>query len=406
MSWMRREMALPTRTVPVLLLIAGLVTASFCHAAVLYPEVVTLLEDDTVQLLLPADATPPFVWSSTDTNIIQVDAEGLATAIAPGLCRLRTVDSLETSYTTGIYTVAHLEAAPANTSVAGDTTAFAVDITADFSDWNIDAFEFTLGFDAVLLEYVDVTSEGTLSEAWGSPEINELQPGRIRVAHAGTSSLNSDGAFLQFSLRLREAYGTGTEIPVSLISIRCNEGSPLVKGGTGLITVGEPAYVDSVLVTPTMVELYLEQDYTFTAFVATNGDTGVTWSVLEGADAGTISADGVYSAPAILPAPPTATVTATVSLFATETAGALTLVALKNPGHPRSLQVFVSAATELMSPPQATLDGTTIDLTAVGEATNSYLGSIILDPTVTSATITASGTTAEGEISQQIVVSY
>ncbi|MFH1844126.1 MAG: cohesin domain-containing protein [bacterium] len=418
MSWMRRETVVPPRTVLLLLLMGGVVTAPFCQAASIYPATTTLLADETVQLQVDGEAVPPFVWSSTDTNVIKVSAEGLATAIAAGQCRVMAVDSLDASSISGIYTVANLAATPASLSVASDTTAFTVDITAALSDWNVYSFELTLGFDPAMLDFVAVTSEGTLSEAWGSPDYNDLQPGQVAVAHAGTSVLDGDGAFLQFSLRLREAYASGTEIPVSLTAIQCNEGTPMVKGGTGLITVGEEVYVDSVAVAPVEIELYLGQEYTFTASVSTNGDPSVAWSVLQGADGGTITQDGVYTAPAALPLPPSATVVATsvqdpvvmgyatVNILSSEPASILTLVALKNPGQPRSLQIFVTASQELIATPQVVIDAASLDIAAVGEDTNSFSGSVILDPSATSVTISASGSTAAGEVSQQIVVSF
>lgn len=73
----------------------------------------------------------------------------------------------------------------------------------------------------------------------------------------------------------------------------------------------------NVLVTiqPDGATLFLGQTQQFQAIVAGTSDTSVTWTVNEvsagSTSAGTISANGLYTAPAILPAPARATITAT-----------------------------------------------------------------------------------------------
>lgn len=67
----------------------------------------------------------------------------------------------------------------------------------------------------------------------------------------------------------------------------------------------------AVSVTPSSVELLLEATQSFSATVSGTKNAGVTWSVVEGAGAGTIDTNGLYTAPSALPSPPTATIRAT-----------------------------------------------------------------------------------------------
>src|SRR5271155_727355 len=76
---------------------------------------------------------------------------------------------------------------------------------------------------------------------------------------------------------------------------------------------GPPSNV-GVTVSPSSANLFLGSTQQFQAIVTGSSNESVTWEVngvIGGtASAGTISAGGLYTAPAILPAPPSATVTA------------------------------------------------------------------------------------------------
>lgn len=65
------------------------------------------------------------------------------------------------------------------------------------------------------------------------------------------------------------------------------------KTATATVTVAAP-----VVVTPNQASIEPGATQTFTAVVAATGDTNVTWSIQEGAAGGTITAAGVYTAPA------------------------------------------------------------------------------------------------------------
>ena len=77
-----------------------------------------------------------------------------------------------------------------------------------------------------------------------------------------------------------------------------------------------------VSVSPTAATVALGQSQQFTATVTGTTNTGVTWSVVEGASRGTVSASGLYTAPASLPSPATATVRATSVADPTKSASA------------------------------------------------------------------------------------
>lgn len=87
-------------------------------------------------------------------------------------------------------------------------------------------------------------------------------------------------------------------------------------GGAGSVTPSSPPPPSiTVTITPTSGAVLLGETLTFSAAVSNTTDTSVTWSVNRvsggSSQAGTISADGVYTAPADLPSGGTVQVTAT-----------------------------------------------------------------------------------------------
>src|SRR5262249_1054789 len=111
------------------------------------------------------------------------------------------------------------------------------------------------------------------------------------------------------------------------------------KAGTATVTLMPPI---TVSVAPSSVTLYASGTQQFTATVANTANTAVPWSLPPG-DPGSISASGLYSAPASVTTQQTVTVTATSQANGATTGSAT--VTLSPP-------ITVSVA-----PPAATLNG-------------------------------------------------
>lgn len=103
-----------------------------------------------------------------------------------------------------------------------------------------------------------------------------------------------------------------------------------------------PAPTVSVSVSPATAKLYFGQQQQFTATVTGTANTAVTWAVngVAGGDAalGAISAQGLYTAPAVLHSPATVSISATSE--ADSSAGATASVTLES-----DIQVTISPAT-------------------------------------------------------------
>jgi hypothetical protein len=110
------------------------------------------------------------------------------------------------------------------------------------------------------------------------------------------------------------------------------------KTATATVVVVPPV---SVAVSPTATSLFTSASTSFTAAVANAADTSVTWAVAEGAAGGTITAGGLYTAPATSG---TYHVVATSHADASRTATATVTVIL-----PISVAVSPTTATLLMA---------------------------------------------------------
>lgn len=106
------------------------------------------------------------------------------------------------------------------------------------------------------------------------------------------------------------------------ITARASRGSDRAEDSVDILVNNAGGGV-GVSVTPPTATVAVGQTRAFVATVVGATNTAVVWSIDEGATRGTIDASGLYTAPAQLPAPPTATVRATSVEDPTKSATAL-----------------------------------------------------------------------------------
>jgi hypothetical protein len=118
--------------------------------------------------------------------------------------------------------------------------------------------------------------------------------------------------------------------PTSAVTI-----APAAAGTSACLPEVSPI---GVVVTPQTVTLLVDGSVNFNTSVAGAADGTVTWEVngIAGGDAtvGTISSDGLYSAPVAVPTPPTVTVTAVANADSRATASAQVTITAPAPPPP------------------------------------------------------------------------
>ena len=135
-----------------------------------------------------------------------------------------------------------------------------------------------------------------------------------------------------------------------------------------------------IAVSPLNVTVNLAQSQQFTAIVSGTSNTAVTWTVngVAGGSAstGTITSGGLYTAPAVLPTPPTVTIVATSAADANFKASSLTTIFNSNP--------LVSDAAAARFLEQASWGPTTASVALVKEVGfNAYIDQQVAAPAST-----------------------
>jgi uncharacterized protein (DUF1800 family) len=171
------------------------------------------------------------------------------------------------------------------------------------------------------------------------------------------------------------------------------------SSGGGSPTLPPDSGTTSVTVTPATATIRVGSNESFAAAVSGNTNTSVTWSVnsVAGGNAttGTIDSNGMYTAPASLPAPNTVTITATSAADTTKNGTAT--VTLQNP---------VPVLTSVSPSPIST--GTfSLTLTGSGFVTNSTVtfgGQTLTTTFVSTTQLQATGTATTSQIGTVNVV--
>jgi len=149
-----------------------------------------------------------------------------------------------------------------------------------------------------------------------------------------------------------------TQPTPSSVTVTATSQADSTRSGSATVTIA-PNIV--VTVSPTTAQVTTGQQAQFSATVTGSNNTNVTWSVsgtgCSGKACGTISSNGLYTAPGSVPTPPTVTVTATAqadpskSATATVTVNAPIAVTVA----PQTAQIVINAQQQFV----ATVTGTT-----------------------------------------------
>lgn len=152
---------------------------------------------------------------------------------------------------------------------------------------------------------------------------------------AANGTISADGLYAAPNLAPAPASAT----------IRATSVADPTKSDTAVVTIESPGGGEvTISVTPATANLGLGQTQQFTATVGGTNNTSVTWEVLGGASFGAVSASGLYTAPAVLPNPASATVRATSVADASKNASATVTLTGTGSGLPADQELAVRAA--------------------------------------------------------------
>ena len=179
---------------PSLIFKSGNVSIASAPTITVYPDQNIIAKGEQLQLSV-SGGTGPYAWSVTDSNLAEIDPNGLLTAKAVGNVKAVAVDVLGVRDTTS-----NIEIRPLRLSIPTNLTQWEglyIDVpvlTSDLTGLGVLAGGFQLSFNSNTLQPVSIVQTGTLLE--NSSVFMQTSNGNITVAFAGTTVLNGSGVLL------------------------------------------------------------------------------------------------------------------------------------------------------------------------------------------------------------------
>jgi hypothetical protein len=201
------------------------------------PETSTLLAGQTAQFGVYGQYTAPITWSTLSPSIATIDANGLLTARAGGVTRVRARDALGATDDNTSVTVHDLQVSVPSLEVAsGSTVVVPVSLDRTAGALDIQSVQFAIAYDPSLVTGVRLLP-GLLSSTWGGPTWS-AKDGRITVAGAGSTPLgNSQTTLCMLSMDIAWSAPLYAYSGLTFTSCALNEGQPMPATSDGSIRV-------------------------------------------------------------------------------------------------------------------------------------------------------------------------
>lgn len=106
---------------------------------------------------------------------------------------------------------------------------------SDVTSLNLTAAEFTVNFDASLLEVTSVSTSGTLAASW-SVAYNVIN-NALLVSLSGATALNGSGVLVNIEFKVKSTASTGQDVPLDIDAISLNEGQIPSEGEDGIFSI-------------------------------------------------------------------------------------------------------------------------------------------------------------------------
>ena len=202
---------------PSLVFKSGYVSISAAPSISIYPDQSIIAKGEQLQLNV-SGGTTPYTWSVTDSNLAEIDQNGLLTAKAVGFVKAVAVDMLGVRDTTS-----NIEIRPIRLSIPTNLAQWEglyIDVpvlTSDLTDLNVTSGSFQLVFNSNVLSVVSVVQTGTLLET-GSVFLLSSN-GNVTLAFAGTTPLSGSGTLLYVRFKvLNNSNSTELELKKILLN--------------------------------------------------------------------------------------------------------------------------------------------------------------------------------------------
>jgi hypothetical protein len=210
------------------------------------PNSGTLVAGESRQLSV-INGFGPFQWSTTDSNLATINAQGLLTARQGGQIQVQVSDSLGASRISGNFDLYDTRIYLRDTvAIVGDSLiTMAVYMDALPLGKTVNAFNFSFNFDASRLDSFQLIQANTLSQGWAAA-INRTANNAYAVAVAGAQGQSQGGILCYLRFKILPNFLVNQTISLSQLSLLLNEGNPnalLVNGNMRLLPCNPSATV-------------------------------------------------------------------------------------------------------------------------------------------------------------------
>ncbi|WP_430812482.1 MULTISPECIES: cohesin domain-containing protein [unclassified Carboxylicivirga] len=129
------------------------------------------------------------------------------------------------------------------TGVVGDVVEVPVYVDTSLTSLDVLAFQVAVDYNSSLLEALDPTFDGTMSESWGTPVYNIAQQGRVSFSNAGVIPLSGTGVLAYLHFRLKQAGTAYLNFKVGEETL-FNEGSIALYLTNGRVSISPLPYLN------------------------------------------------------------------------------------------------------------------------------------------------------------------
>lgn len=217
----------------------GVASISSLPTVTVSPETAVLLAGATRQFTLSGTVTPPVTWTTLDPSVATISPAGLLTAVAGGVTKVRAVDAVGAADENTAVTVHDFALSlPTVQAPPGATVVLYLASDRELAALDLRSLQYRLTFSATWITSAEALPSGLVGP-WGpGGTIDHYAPGSLRVAAAGSDPVGAGSTVLQpVRFTLAPSVPVGTNLPITLGEVVCNEGRPSSQVTGGQIQV-------------------------------------------------------------------------------------------------------------------------------------------------------------------------
>lgn len=216
----------------------GSVIVDALPTLIVSPDNVTLFAGQSQQFSVGGAPVLPVTWSLTDSTVGTISSSGLFTAVKGGTTQVRATDNVGATDLNLLVDVYDFRVTAGTLSVLpGQYVNLPIYADRKVGTQGIRSVQYELGWTGAYVTSVASTSFG-LIPTWANLFTSRPTSTSWRLAAANAQPLaNTDSVLHRVRFDISAAAPIGTNIPITITTFLCNEGSPRVLKTNGIIQV-------------------------------------------------------------------------------------------------------------------------------------------------------------------------